>query len=201
MLFNTHFILASSSSSRYKILKNNNLYFARIKPRCNEGVLKKKLIKIKSTPRKISLELARLKSKSISTKKTSELIVGSDTVISFRGNLINKAKNIIEAKTKILELSGKSHDIYSSASVFFNQKEIWKSTQKSTITIRELTEKEVDNYLSVVGKQILNSVGCYHIESLGPNIIEDAKGDYFNIMGFPLFPFLQFLREYKAEDL
>ena len=197
MFYNKKFILASSSLSRYKILKNNKLLFIKKKPFCNEEELKKKLINNKFTPLRISLELARLKSKSISKKKTSDLVVGCDTVICFNGALLNKAKNLKEAKKKIIELSGKTHDIYSSASVFFNNKEIWKSTQKSKVKIRNLSEKEVDKYLIKTKKQILNSVGCYQVEALGPNIIEETRGDFFNIMGFPLFPFLRFLKNYK----
>ena len=197
MFFNNHFILASSSTSRYKILKNNHLKFKKITPLCNEGLLKKKLIKCQKTPKEISLELARLKSKSVSLKNTSDLVVGSDTVVSFQGVLVNKAKNLKDARNKILKFSGKQHDIYSSASVFYNKKELWKSTQKSKIKIRALSEDDIDAYLYMVGKQILSSVGCYQIESMGPNIIEGAKGDFFNIMGFPLFPFLKFLKKYK----
>lgn len=201
MIFNNSFILASSSLSRYKILKNNKLIFTRIKPTCNEEVLKTKLIKKKITPLKISLELARLKSKSISTIKKKDLVVGCDTVICFNGVLLGKAKNLKDAKKKIIKIAGKYHYIYSSASVFYDKKELWKSTQKSKIKIRNLTEKEIDKYLLSVQKQILNCVGCYQIESLGPNIIEEAKGDFFNIMGFPLFPFLNFLKKYKHRSL
>jgi len=201
MFFNKKFILASSSLSRYKILKNNKLLFIKKKPFCNEEKLKKKLIKNSFTPQRISLELARLKSKSISKKKTNNLVVGCDTIICFNGTLLNKAKNLKEAKKKIIKLSGKTHDIYSSASVFFNNKEIWKSTQKSKVKIRNLSEKEVDKYLIKTKKQILNSVGCYQVEALGPNIIEETKGDFFNIMGFPLFPFLRFLKNYKDRQI
>ena len=197
MLFNKKFILASSSPSRYKILKNNKLIFIKKKPSCNEEELKNKLINDNLTPQKISLELARLKSKSIGKKNLKELVVGCDTVICFGGVLLNKAKNLKDAKKKIIKLSGKNHCIYSSASIFFNGREIWKSTQKSKVKIRNLSEKEVDKYLLKTKKQILNSIGCYQIEGLGPNIIDETKGDFFNIMGFPLFPFLRFLKNYK----
>lgn len=199
MFFNNNFILASTSLSRYKILKNNKLKFIRIKPNCDEVGVKKKLIKNNKTPQKISLELARLKSQSVSIKKNEDLVVGCDTVICLNGTLLNKAKNIKEAKKKIIKLSGKHHYIYSSASVFYNEKEVWNSTQKSRIKIRNLTENEIDKYLLVVGKQILSCVGCYQVESLGPNIIEDTRGDFFNIMGFPLFPFLRFLKKHKRK--
>ena len=92
-------------------------------------------------------------------------------------------------------MAGKKHSIYSSASVFYNKKEVWNKTQKTTVKIRKLTEKEINLYLSSVGKKILSSVGCYHIEVGGANIIENIKGDFFNVMGFPLFPFLKFLKK------
>ena len=198
MFFNNKFILASSSNSRYKLLKNNNLSFTKINPQCDEEALKKKMIKKKQRPQKISLELARLKSQSISKIKKNILVVGSDTIINFNGKILNKAKNIKEAKKKILLMSGKDHKIYSSSSVYYNNREVWNSTQETKIKIRKLNKKEIHQYLTKTGKQILNSVGCYQLESLGPNIIEDINGDFFNVMGFPLFPFLNFLKKHKV---
>ena len=201
MLFNNKFILASSSNSRYKILKKNNLSFTRVNPKCDEGGLKKSMIKIKKNPQKISLDLARLKSQSISKIKKNILVVGSDTIIYFNGKILNKATNIKDAKKKILFMSGKIHKIYSSASVYYNNQEVWNNTQKTQIKIRKLNKKEINQYLSIARKQILSSVGCYQLESLGPNIIEDIKGDFFNVMGFPLFPFLKFLKKYKIKKI
>ena len=200
MFFNNSFILASSSQSRYYILKKNNLNFKRIKPKCNEATLKNKLIKNKTSIKKISLELARLKSKSISKQKRNCLVVGSDTVIDLGGKILSKARNLKEAKKIIVNMSGKSQFVYSSISVFFNRKEVWKVTQRSEIKIRKLSNLEIDKYLSKVGENILGSVGCYQLEKLGPHIVEDIKGDFFNVMGFPLFPFLKFLKKYTIKD-
>jgi septum formation protein len=197
MLFNNKFILASTSSSRFKILKNNKLSFSKIEPMCNEDYLKKKMILKKIPHKKISLELARLKSGSVCKKIKDTLVLGSDTVISFQGEILNKAKNLKEAKKTILSFSGKTHNIYSSASVFFNNKEVWNSTQKSVIKIRKIDEQDVDTYLKKTGNKILSSVGCYQAESLGPNLIESIEGDFFNVLGLPLFPFLLFLSGYN----
>ena len=49
----------------------------------------------------------------------------------------------------------------------------------------------------MAGNNILNTVGCYQIEKLGPNIIQNIEGDFFNVMGFPIFKFLTFLKEYE----
>ena len=198
MVFNNKFILASSSKSRFNILKNNKLSFTAIIPRCDEEQLKKKLIKKKTPIKKISLELARFKSQSISSLFKNKLVVGSDTMIDFFGKPLNKAKDLKGAKLQIKKISGKKHIIYSSASAFYNNNEVWKSTQKTSITIRGLSNQEIDKYLLSVGKNILSSVGCYQLEEMGPNIIESIKGDFFNVMGFPLFPFLKFIKEYKT---
>ena len=198
MFFNNKFILASSSLSRFNILKNNKLSFSKIKPTCNEYNFKKKMILKKISHRKISLELARLKSGSISKNKKDILVLGSDTVISFQGMALSKARNLKEARKIIHNFSGKKHNIYSSAAVFFNNEEVWSATQKSIVKIRKLTESDIEIYLKKTGKKILSSVGCYQAESLGPNIVESIEGDFFNVMGFPLFPFLLFLKEHKS---
>ena len=96
-------------------------------------------------------------------------------------------------------MSNKKHLIYSSASVYYNEKEVWNSTQKTTVKIRKISQKEADLYLKKVGKKILNSVGCYRLEKEGPNIIENIQGDFFNVMGFPLFPFLKFLKKFNIK--
>ena len=200
MLFNNKFILASSSSSRFKMLKNNKLHFSKVAPVCDEYSIKKKMILKKTPHKKISLELARLKSKSISHLNKNILVVGSDTVISLEGRLLNKASTLSEAKKKLQKLSGRTHYLFSSISVFYNNKEVWNTTQKSDVKIRKLSKKDIDYYLSRAGEKILGAVGCYHVEGLGPNIIESLKGDLYNVMGFPLFPFLTFLKKYKKAN-
>ena len=201
MLFNSKFILASSSYSRYKILKGVGLNFKKVKPRCDEEKIKNKLIKKKIIHKNISLELARAKAKSVSQAEKDIPVLGSDTIISFNGALFNKAKNLEDAKDKITILSGKHHTIYSGASIFYNKKEIWSHSLTTRVKIRNLTENEIDKYLLLSGKKILSCVGCYQIEGLGPNIVEDIKGDFFNVMGLPLFPFLSFLKKYKNKNI
>ena len=199
MFFNTKFILASSSQSRYKILKNIGLNFKVKKPTCNEEVLKKMLYQKKTKPEKLSLELARLKSKNISKTQTKDFVVGADTVIVQSGQILSKAKNFKEAKKKLMLMSGRWHYIYSSVSIHLNSKEVWSYTLKTKVKMRKINTKEIKTYLLESGKKILKSVGCYQVELQGPNIIKNIKGDFFNVMGFPLFPFLNFLERKKND--
>ena len=192
MFLNRPFILASNSSSRSRLLKSAGLCFKKISPLCDEDYLKKQLIK-KINKKKLPRYLAKEKALSVSKKKPEELVVGSDTIIIINNKIINKAKTFNEAKQKLKKLSGKKHQIISGASVCYKKKQIWSCQQTSTIKIKNLNDKEIEKYLSFVGKDILSSVGCYQAEKLGPQIIQSIKGDYFNVLGFPLFPFMLFL--------
>ncbi|MDA9620715.1 Maf family protein [Pelagibacteraceae bacterium] len=193
MPLNKQFILASNSASRKMLLKNAGLSFFTKKPLCDEDYIKDQLLKKNINKKKLPKLLAEAKALSVSKKNTKHLVVGSDTVILFNNKIINKAKTIREAKKKIQKLSGKKHQIISSASVCLNNKQIWSHQQTSTIHMNTLNQKQIDTYLKKTGKNILSSVGCYQVERLGPQIIKSIKGDFFNVLGFPLFPFLIFL--------
>ena len=193
MILDRQFILASNSASRKKLLKNAGLNFFTKSPLCDEDYIKDQLLKKNINKKKLPKLLAEAKALSISKKKTKHLVVGSDTIILFKNKIINKAKTIDEAKTKLQKLSGKKHQIISGVSVCLNNKEVWSYQQTSTIYMKTLNQKQINTYLKKTGKNILSSVGCYQVEKLGPQIIKSINGDFFNVLGFPLFPFLTFL--------
>ena len=193
MILNKQFILASNSASRKMLLKNAGLKFFSEKPLCDEDNIKDQLLKKNTKKTNFPKLLAEAKALSVSKNNTKYLVVGSDTIILFNNTIINKAKTMKEAKKKLQKLSGKKHQIISGASVCLNNKQIWSYQQTSTIHMNALNQKQINTYLEKTGKNILSSVGCYQVERLGPQIIKSIKGDFFNVLGFPLFPFLTFL--------
>ena len=193
MLLNKKFILASNSVSRKRLLKNAGLVFLTKKPLCDEEYIKDQLLKKNINKKNFPKLLAQAKALSVSKKNTKNLVVGSDTIILFNNKIINKAKTIEEAKKKLQNLSGKKHQIISGASVCLGNKEVWSYQQTSTIHMNTLNQKQINTYLKKTGKNILSSVGCYQVEKLGPQVIKSINGDFFNVLGFPLFPFLIFL--------
>ena len=193
MVLRKKFILASNSASRFRLLKSAGLNFIKIPPICNEEKIKTNFLKNKRNNKNLPKHLAKEKALSVSRKNPNKLVVGSDTVIIFEKKTINKAKNLKEAKTKLKKLSGKKHQIISCVSVCYENKQVWSKKQQSTVTLKKLSDKQIDEYLKKSGKQILTSVGCYQAEKLGPQIIKSIKGDFFNVLGLPLFPFLSFM--------
>ena len=63
------------------------------------------------------------------------------------------------------------------------------------MTMRRLTEAEIDAYLDEAGAAVTSSVGAYQLEGLGVHLFEDIEGDHFTILAsLPLLPLLAFLR-------
>ena len=197
MFLNKKFILASKSVSRYRLLKNAGLNFIKTTPVCDEDHIKKIFIKKNINISSLARFLAKSKALSVCNQKTKHLVVGSDTIIVFQNKIINKAKNLSEAREKIKKMSGKKHKIISGVSVCYKGRQIWSTEQKSTVSINELNSKQIDQYIKNAGRDILSSVGCYQAEKFGPQIIKSIKGDFFNVLGFPLFPFITFLKKFE----
>ena len=103
----------------------------------------------------------------------------------------------IRDRSKIIKLSGKTHKIVSGLTICKKGKKVWQTSETTSVKIRKLKPSQIEKYLKKTGKQILNSVGCYQIEALGPNVIENIKGDYFNVLGLPLFKLLNYISKIK----
>ena len=195
MVTHKKYILASSSKSRYKILTNSGFIFKQVSPLCDEEAIKEQLKNKKTRPdlfaKKLSFEKA--KSVSINKKHFHDYVIGCDTLIHINNNIYDKAKNFNEAKKKLQKLSGKKHKIISGLTICKGGEKIWQCSESTTVKVKKLMPSQINNYLRAAGPQILQSVGCYQIESLGPNIIEYIKGDFFNVMGLPLFSLFKYL--------
>jgi len=198
MIENTKILLASSSRSRKKILKKTGLNFYSKKPSIDETKIKKKLKEKNYKTKKITEELARLKCRSIKGEANT-MVVGCDTMVDLNGAFFDKPRNLRVAKKMLKKLSGKRHFIYTSLYVSKNDRKIWSHTEKTTIYIRKLKEREIRYYLKKSGKKILASSGCYQAEGMGPYIFSEIKGDFYNIMGFPIIKFLNFLKKQKTQ--
>jgi septum formation protein len=62
--------------------------------------------------------------------------------------------------------------------------------------MRDFSDFFLDGYLQAMGRDALSTVGGYHLEGIGAQLFADVDGDYFSILGLPLLPLLQVLREH-----
>ena len=186
--------LASKSETRGKLLKNAKISFSRIDHGVDEEEVKISLQN--QSPTEIAVKLSELKATQPNPENKEDLVIGSDQVLDLEGKLFNKAKDLDEAKSQLIELSGKKHSLITSTVIAQNKNIIWRHLDKSTLAMRSLTINEIDSYLNEVDKSILNLVGVYAIEQEGIKLFEKIDGDFFSIQGLSVTPLINFLRQH-----
>ncbi len=188
-------ILASKSKIRKQILEKNNIESIVEPSNVDEDIVKISLLKEKATPELISKNLAELKANKVSMKNTDKMVLGADSVIDLGGELISKPGSREEAMDILKKLNGKSHFLISSVCISKNGSMIWNYTDKATLTMKNLSDDQLKNYLSKISDENLYSYNVYQIEGEGRNLFKDIKGDEDTVMGLPIKKIKQYLNE------
>jgi septum formation protein len=186
-------ILASTSKIRGKILSAAGIKFSALDSELDEEKAKSLLTDL--SPRKISLELAKLKSEKISKLHREVMTIGADQVLGFKDQIFNKPVSRTDAEKQLSMLRNATHILYSAVSCAIAGAEVWNHCSEARLTMRDFTPEFLSSYLDGSPADYLSSVGAYKLEETGIQLFEKIEGDYFTILGLPMLPLLGFLRQ------
>ncbi len=187
------FILASGSAIRKKLLQNAGLEFETITPRIDEDSVKDALIAEKASGRDIADTLAELKAKKISNKYPDFMVLGCDQVLSFENALLSKPQDLETAVQQLKSMRGRSHNLLSAAVIYENGSAVWRHVGTARMTMRQMSDAYIESYVLRNWESIRHSVGAYKIEEEGVRLFSQVRGDYFTVLGLPLFEILSYL--------
>ena len=179
-------ILASRSGVRKEILDKNKINCEVSPADVDEDQVKESLLKEKATPEIISKNLAELKANKVSKKKPDKLVLGADSVIDFKGELISKPANRNEAFNILKKLNGQKHQLISSVCISKNGFMVWNFTDSATLTMKQLNSDQIKSYLEKIRDKELYAYGVYQIEADGRSLFSKIEGDEDTIMGLPV---------------
>ena len=186
-------ILASKSEVRKKILEDNKI-ICRVEPsNVDEDSVKESLQKERASPTIISKNLAELKANKISQKFLEETVLGADSVIDLEGEIISKPNNRTEALEILKKMNGKTHQLISSVCISRGGSMIWNYTEKASLTMKNMTFLELENYLKKISDEDLYAYNVYQIEGEGRNLFSKIEGDEDTIMGLPVKKIKEYL--------
>ncbi|MDA9995837.1 Maf family protein [Candidatus Pelagibacter sp.] len=186
-------ILASKSGVRKKILEENNIR-CRVEPSSvDEDNIKESLLREGASPTIISKNLAELKANKISQKFTEEMVLGADSVIDLEGEIISKPNNREDALEILKKINGKTHQLISSVCISRGGSMIWNYTDKASLTMKNMTFLELENYLKKISDEALYAYNVYQIEGEGRNLFLKIEGDEDTIMGLPVKKIKEYL--------
>ena len=125
-------------------------------------------------------------------------MIGGDSVMICENKIIEKSKNIVQAKQLLGQLRGKIQTLHSAVAIYHQGAKIYQYCDHARLEMFDFSDSFLDNYLSQTGTNILHSVGCAMIEAEGIRLFKKIQGDYWVIMGLPLLPLLDFLRTHQV---
>ena len=102
-----------------------------------------------------------------------------------------------EALGILKNLNGKTHYLISSVCISKNGGMVWNYTDKAALTMKEMSIKELELYLSKISDDDLYSYNVYQIEGEGRNLFLNIEGDENTIMGLPIKKIKEYLENYK----
>ena len=183
-------ILASKSAARRAVLTEAGVPFTVQVADVDEDALKTPGV----DPVELAVELARAKALAVSRHDAEAWVLGADQTLAFDGGLVSKAPTLAAARERLIAMRGRTHQLHSGAALARNGQVVWSGVDTVEMKMRDFSDAFLDAYLAAEGKALLACVGSYRLEGLGSQLFEAVEGDYFTVLGLPLWPVLAELR-------
>ena len=185
-------VLASQSRARQTLLANAGIDFEAIPADIDERAVQQK--SGLTAPGEIAALLAGEKSLFVSAKLPDRFVVGADQTLALGSQLFSKPAGRAQAAEQLRALAAGTHELHSAVAVARDGKIVFADVSVARMTMRKLSEADIEAYLDEAGEAVTSSVGVYQLEGLGVHLFERIEGDHFTVLGLPLLPLLAFLR-------
>ena len=185
-------ILASRSAARSEMLTNAGVAFRVEDANVDEDAIKTALVGVDTA--EMAVELAMAKALAVSRRDPDAWVLGADQTLAFDGGLVSKAASPVEARSRLISMRGRTHQLHSGAALARDGMVVWSGVDTAEMRMRDVSDDFLDAYLAAEGEKLLASVGSYRLEGLGAQLFEAVDGDYFTVLGLPLWLVLAELR-------
>ena len=186
-------ILASTSPVRLQLLRSAGLSVETAAPRIDEASVRDALLAEGAHPRDIADTLAEMKARKVAEKRPGDLVLGCDQVLEFDRRPFSKPECPEEARDQLRQLRGQSHKLLSAIVAYEDAQPVWRHVAEARLTMHQISDGYLDDYVTRNWDSIRHSVGGYKIEEEGVRLFSAITGDYFTILGLPLLPLLAWL--------
>jgi len=187
-------ILASGSAARAKMLRDCGVEIEIVKPAVDEDELKASYRGEGANAIDTAIALAEMKAQAVSRRQTGRYVLGADQMLECEGTWFDKPVDKPAARAQLKALRGRKHHLVSAAVLVKDGHRLWHHVDRAELTMRDFSDEFLEFYLGIVGDAVTSSVGAYHLEGLGAQLMTRVRGDFFTVLGLPLLPVLAILR-------
>lgn len=187
-------ILASASAIRRSMLEQAGVEFA-VKPAClDEASIK---AGFRGDDPNLARALAEAKAIAVSGQRNQrDCVIGSDSVVSVEGKRFSKPKSKDDAIEHLRAFRGKEMKLSSAVALARDGKCEWSTAGEARLFVRDLSDRFITEYIDLEWPEVGYCVGVFRLEGRGIQLFDSIEGSYFTILGMPLLPLLNALREH-----
>lgn len=175
--------LASASPRRREILNLAGIKHSVIIPEVSE-----EFDVAPDTPAQTVEILSERKAKAtlglLKDEKDDFLVIAADTVVALGDNIFGKPRDTEDAFNTVRSLSGERHEVYTGVTVASRSKTV-SFVEQSSVYFRDLSDEEIEKYIKT--GEPMDKAGAYGIQGKGCVFVKRIEGDYFNIVGLPIY--------------
>lgn len=133
-----------------------------------------------------------------SVAATGIIVIAADTIVWHEGRILNKPRDVAEAKAMLRRLRGQTHQVFTGVCVRCDGHDpaCQVEHEVTNVTFREVEDAWIDSYVAT--GEPMDKAGAYAAQGLGALIIERIEGDFFNVVGLPLGRLGRMLRQIGA---
>lgn len=192
---NACFILASASPRRKSLLEALGCTELVIRPaRCEE------IVPPGLSPADTVMALALQKAEDTAARslEPDAVILAADTIVVRDGEILGKPRDAAQAKAMLRSLSGRSHEVFTGVAILRGDKRRVRYA-RTEVFFRDLSPQEIEAYVAT--GEPLDKAGAYGIQGRAALFAEKLHGDFYNVVGLPLYLTGQMLQELEVNLL
>jgi len=192
-------VLASGSTARAAMLRSAGVRFSVVRPAVDEAALKETMREAGASAEDTATALAELKAAQVAPRVAPDaIVIASDQVLVCDGAWFDKPGDRAAARQQLGRLRGRRHQLVSAVVGVRAAARIGQHVSTASLWMRPFDDAFLERYLELAGDAVTASVGGYQLEGVGAQLFSRVEGDWFTIMGMPLLPVLQWLRDHRV---
>ena len=146
------------------------------------------------TPEGYVLRLARLKAQA--ARAPRRVVIGSDTTVCLRGELLHKPQDYDDAYGMLSRLSGQTHQVFTAISIA-NDSMIRDTVVRTDVVFDSLDDALIGTYINT--GECWDKAGAYGIQGFAGSFVKRIEGSFSSVVGLPLRETRQILSEFGVE--
>lgn len=178
--FMKNLILASGSPRRRELMSQVGLDFTVVTSDADENIKEME-------PEDYVRELSSIKAQSVleqyADKDDSVIVIGADTIVYHKGEILTKPKDEEDAFRILKSLEGQIHQVYTGVTICSTHKNV-SFYEKTDVWVYDMTDEEIRDYIST--GEPMDKAGAYGIQGKFAAYIKGIEGDYNNVVGLPV---------------